>query len=518
MHSSGKLEEHDVEQDAPSAAKMSLWLPKPFLLMASALHLTLTMVFYLVGRLQLVPSMIDRNGIGYSFAYDSFTYRAEAAHLVSVLAEKGGSAWWNSPSELHVKLYSLCFTLFGSWLGLGFNILSAAPLNLFYYLLMLTLVFKLGQEVFNRRAGLIGAGIVAVWPSLLVHSTQLLRDPLFISCMLAFILLNARWLTRRLSWMQGILIGAAIGPVAALIWIVRLQFWEILLVVLALGSSLYVVRLFQEKRVLRGNLAAVATAIFSILLIPRLVPITQPALFLPAKRNWTISTDDPRISPTPTAAPTVTPTAVPATPAAGNAKSRATAKIIAGPTASPTSAAPLPTSAPDTRTFTERLVARLDYRRQAFATGFAPGHAPTTDSGSNIDTHVRFKSVLDVLAYVPRAMQIAYFAPFPSMWVVEGKRVGGGGRLISGFETLVMYGLQILSLVALWKYRRRPAVWLLVLTTVFALTPLGLVVANIGALYRLRYGFWMLLIVLAGQGIVIILDKIGRGKAQAIST
>jgi len=155
----------------------------------------------------------------------------------------------------------------------------------------------------------------------------------------------------------------------------------------------------------------------------------------------------------------------------------------------------------------ERLLARVEYRRQAFATTFAPGKAPATDSGSTIDAQVRFGTFANLLAYLPRALQIGYCAPFPSMWLAKGAQVGRAGRLISGFETLMMYGLQVMALVALWQHRRRPAVWLLVFAATLALTALGLVVANIGALYRMRYAFWMLLIVLAGQGIVLLRDK-----------
>ena len=43
--------------------------------------------------------------------------------------------------------------------------------------------------------------------------------------------------------------------------------------------------------------------------------------------------------------------------------------------------------------------------------------------------------------------------------------------------------------------------WLLFLVAAIGMVALGLVVVNAGALYRIRYVFWMMLIVLAAEGI-----------------
>jgi hypothetical protein len=64
-----------------------------------------------------------------------------------------------------------------------------------------------------------------------------------------------------------------------------------------------------------------------------------------------------------------------------------------------------------------------------------------------------------------------------------------------------MYLCQLLALVAVISGRRRIAAVLLLLFTVFGVTMLGLVVTNVGTLYRLRYIFWILLIVLASKGV-----------------
>jgi len=127
-------------------------------------------------------------------------------------------------------------------------------------------------------------------------------------------------------------------------------------------------------------------------------------------------------------------------------------------------------------------------------------------AGSNIDTDVQFDGLGDVIRYLPRATAIGLFAPFPAMWFAAGDRVGLYGRLLSGLETLLIYMIELLALVCLWTQRRHLAAWLLLSIVLLCVTALGLVVTNVAALYRMRYTFWMLLILLGAQGIVRIRD------------
>jgi len=64
--------------------------------------------------------------------------------------------------------------------------------------------------------------------------------------------------------------------------------------------------------------------------------------------------------------------------------------------------------------------------------------------------------------------------------------VGLAGRLLAGAEMVGVY--IVLSLCALFERRRWP-VWLLLAMVAVGVTALGLVVVNIGTIYRMRYGF-----------------------------
>src|SRR5712692_8268019 len=149
--------------------------PVLFLVAAALLHISVTAAVFAVGKYQLMPAQFRATGLG-EFASDCFPYQDEAVDLVEVLKNQGLTTWATWPTQLHVRLYSLPLAVLSRWMG--FSVLAIEPLNLVYYLAILALVFRFGKEVFDYRAGLLATTIVALWPSLLLHTTQLLRDPL----------------------------------------------------------------------------------------------------------------------------------------------------------------------------------------------------------------------------------------------------------------------------------------------------------------------------------------------------
>jgi hypothetical protein len=156
-----------------------------------------------------------------------------------------------------------------------------------------------------------------------------------------------------------------------------------------------------------------------------------------------------------------------------------------------------------------RLWTRIKEGRARFKTEYP-------NAGSNIDTEVQFNSMSDVIRYLPRAMVIGFFAPFPGMWFQAGELVGFQGRLLSGMETLLMYVVELLALFGLWHSRRRLAVWLLASVAILCLTAFGLIVLNVATLYRMRYTFWMLLIILGAHGAVSLLH-IARARSLRLA-
>jgi hypothetical protein len=77
-----------------------------------------------------------------------------------------------------------------------------------------------------------------------------------------------------------------------------------------------------------------------------------------------------------------------------------------------------------------------------------------------------------------------------------------------------MYLFGIFAVIGAFRRTHRLASLFLLSITVFSVTLLGLVVPNVGALYRFRYTFWVLLIVLGVKGLISIVQPF-RVRAYA---
>jgi hypothetical protein len=130
------------------------------------------------------------------------------------------------------------------------------------------------------------------------------------------------------------------------------------------------------------------------------------------------------------------------------------------------------------------------------------------DARTNIDTQVVFDEALDVMAYVPRATVILLFSPFPNAWFGEGSLEPNTlMRTIASVETMVNYVCLAGLLVASAFYRKDIRFWCVVAFCYLLILPQGLVVANIGTLYRFRFGGYMAIMALGLAGLLTRLSK-----------
>lgn len=393
---------------------------------AAILHVLFTATVFSVGRLGLFPSQINRDGIG-EFARDSNGFREEANSLADALTRGEVRSWVNHSATFHVKVLSLDFVLMRPLLGT--SILAAEPLNLFYYLAILTLVFSLARVVAGRRAAWLASAIVAVWPSLLLHTTQFIRDPLLIAAILALALLLTRLLNRDYEWRSAATNGVIGSLTCFVIWLCRRDMWPVIIALIVLAALLLIIRILRERKLLAWNLAVVGLLCVLMIAIPRAM---RPPMAAVAGKLSTIRRNrDPSIW------------------------------------------------------------GLLRWTREEFIT------EGLHKSGSMIDADVSFSNRADVIKYIPRALEIGYLAPFPTMWFTTGYNVGLIGRLLSGVEMSLTYGIEVLACVFFWRRRRHLDVWLLFLTTTIGTLALGMVVVNLGTLYRMRYSFWILMVIMA---------------------
>lgn len=424
--------------------------PNRLLIVAALFHVLVTLTIFTLGRNALVPDAFDANGTAVSFASDGAGHRDDAEVLGQYLRHGQFGSWFSSAYPFHVKLHSIGFAIFGGLLGS--NILAAEPVNLLCYLGILILTWRLGNEAGGRPAGLLAAITVALWPSFVLHTTQLLKDPLFILEMLGLILIVVRLLTQTYSWPQSVLIGFAAGAVGAILWKTRSDLGPVLVATLFLAFVTLALSQFQLKRLRVANLGAMAL----------LIALTVAAmLWLPTHRD----ADSPR--------------------------QNHSQLLVRNSTQAHS----------ELRWW--QVGARVGMLRQRFV-------AMYPNSTSNIDADVSLANNADLIRYLPRAALIGFFAPFPNMWFESGQSVGRFGRLLSGLETLLMYAIEALALIGLWRGRRRLSIWFLFSVAAMGTIALGLAVANVGTMYRLRYVFFILLIVIAAGGFAYLRDSLMR--------
>jgi hypothetical protein len=413
---------------------------------AAVWHLVVVFTIVLAGRTQLFPYTFDEHGTGVSFAIDSRAYRIEAENMATLIraGRVRDVAAYNS--SFHVKLYALSFAL-TSWL-VGANILAAEPLNLLYFLLILAFAFLIARESFGKRVAMLATTVVALWPSLLLHTTQLLRDALFIPSLLLLVLALVIATKRELSLRQGFLVGL-FGSVGALfVWLCRGDGWEVAVLIVVFAALASLVMQLKQRRFLAGATAALAVILLSTAILPRVVPAYRRTTEQLARR--------------------------------------ATVPAISW----------------------SRTLARAALLRQKFV-------ARHPEAGSNIDSDTRLQTTSDFISYLPRAALIGFCAPFPNMWFATGAQVGLSGRIVAGMETLVLYAFLILCAVTLWQSRKRIEVWLLFGIASIGCLALAYVVVNVSALYRMRYAYFIILIILGMKGLLSLLSpdfEYGRSR------
>jgi hypothetical protein len=459
------------------------------LLVAAILQLTVVLSLFTIGRLGLAPNKIDERGLLSTALPDTRDYDRQTKDSVIVFKNLGAKAWLFANHSAHIKLYSLCYLVFGPLVGN--NILSAEPLNLGCYLLILILVFKIGKELFDQTAARAAAAAAAVWPSFLVHNAQILKDPICVVAMLSLVLVVATWLTRKLSWRMGLLTGMIGSTAIALIYATRAGFWGLVtLGIILIGAVFMMFREVRERSFFAGNMLSLLVVLLLALgaiFLNRVALTPQDQVVLPpapadiaaVNQNPAVTLPTSHVSPAPVAE-------------IAQGKENSAASVLSDENAAQREAPPV------VQPKRSRPIALIQGMRDAFADRYK-------DSGTLIDPKVQFISIMDLACYLPRAMEIGFLAPFPNTWLSKGREVGLSGRILSGAEMLAAYILEALALFGVWRGRQRLSTWFLFGVILFGVTTLGLGIINLGALYRLRYGFFVLLIVLGMFGLTQIL-------------
>jgi hypothetical protein len=138
--------------------------------------------------------------------------------------------------------------------------------------------------------------------------------------------------------------------------------------------------------------------------------------------------------------------------------------------------------------------------------------AEKPDAASAIDIFTKFYSAADLLAYLPRAAQIAFLSPFPAQWFERGSEPAN-----TGLETVLVYLSLVLLPYAVWIWRRRPELWVCLIFNTALMMIFSITIPNVGMLYRVRYGFIMCLVAIGFAGGVHLWQKCQLLRQQRAS-
>ena len=154
-------------------------------------------------------------------------------------------------------------------------------------------------------------------------------------------------------------------------------------------------------------------------------------------------------------------------------------------------------SSPILPDYLDRVLKRVYAYRQYFYRATAKGNP-----GSTFDQGRFLNSFESIVRYLPRAIQIGMFSPFPNKWLEPGAMpVYTVMRRINGLEMFCLYVAMLGLVPAIYYWRRRFELWVVfVFFFYFTLVPV-IILPNIGTMIRYRYAPLM---ALAGLGVAAI--------------
>jgi len=155
---------------------------------------------------------------------------------------------------------------------------------------------------------------------------------------------------------------------------------------------------------------------------------------------------------------------------------------------------------------TEKRLAGLALYRRDYMFGYP-------NAKSYIDPNIKLHNMDDYISFVPRAMQIAFLSPFPSMWFGQGSvEQNTLMRRISAFEMIFLYFCLLGIPISVYYFYRRPEFWVVIIFCTSILLVYGFGMPNAGTLYRMRYGFIMMIAAMGLTGHCLFFRKLQRRR------
>ncbi len=400
-------------------------------------------------QLVLLPHFLTRMNYGHGlFVQDSAKFHRVALQQASDMMKYGWSAWQLSPGPkgYPAGLASIFYYL---WYPEPFSMI---PANAVLHATAGCVVFFILSSFlhFDRTAAFGGAALFVLNPASLEWASQIHRDGTFI---LGNLLVLSAWLLimkgiKEEKWRFFICAGLAFVPGTTLIWASRNYWGQVVAVVCAV---LIAVIFFHMIVSLHRRSSRVIYHIAAVLLLCIML-VTQTALLDKFAEGTVRQWDE-------------------------------AAEMIAKKGQQHEIEWRFSSIMP--RYIESKLYILAQVRWGVSATG----------GGSVIDPEVNFESSEDYLLYLPRALEVGFLSPFPSMWFSPGTTPATtAGRAVLGILTMFFYICIAFFVRSLLICRKNRSFWLVVLYSICGVLVFAYTYPNIGTLNRFRYCFYMTIV------------------------
>lgn len=433
-----------------------------------------TALVSLLVQFVLLPYVFSRwhAGGGLLLGSDSVWHHAQAVHIAQRIQAHGWSVWrlrpgGQAPAGIASAIYVL--TTPQPWTLIPLN--AALHATAAVVLLLIIELF-----VADRRVALWSALPFLLFPSAAFWYTQLLKDGWLI-CGALLLIYGWALLARRETWSSDwrppvqaaeyVLLGALLA------WIVRpysVQIMQYIASVVGVGVA---ATFLARRRGARMSWERIAMAfVLMITLVALLTPLTRgisvetPASKAPYafwqlqksgawwQRRWTAADQRPFAW-----------------------------LRVGGPPP-----AVMWESSPWLPGFADSALHGLAIAREDLRYGYQ-------SAGRRIDADIGFRRPSDVIAYLPRATTVAFLAPWPAQWLERGAdEPNWAMRLVSAGEMAFVYVALVFLPFAIWRWRRRVELWVVLAFCVGMMVVTAEAITNMSSLYRMRYGYLMVLV------------------------
>jgi len=401
----------------------------------------------------------------WKFAIDSTLYHQEALTLIDVLDKGEWLFWWSSyTSHMHVKWIALIYWSYGEAYPVLFEIV-----NSFVWVASVVLIYKAGYHLFSKNVMIASCSTLFLFfPSVLLSSAQLLREPFYILGV-CFTILGWVFIVKKdSSWLgAGLIIFGFFFIVLARDYITPIIFSVFF--ICGIGAII-------TNRVARLPMFLMMVSIYAIAATGGdwLSPIN-------GKGNGYVTEID------------------------GVENFGTFNQNISGSDNQNISGSDNQNISGSDNKVLNYLNLNIAKRISSMRHGF---RNVTATAGSSIDVDERFRNVEDLILYLPRALQIGFLSPFPKHWVSSGKETGSIGRIVSGLETIILYITFIGFFCLLFKNIKIAValVPVLVLGGMIILL-LGYAVPNVGTIYRMRQGLLIPYFMLGTYGVFMLFTE-----------